>query len=91
MNEMITFVRSSVLMESSKPQTTDVAARNSERQAEDRGMVIGVGLALAELIRTFGQPTMASSIARNFAYDLATYRRAGLEEYDLKELRKAIR
>lgn len=56
--------------------TTDIAARNDERRAESRGMVIGVGLALAALIRTFDQPTMAASIARNFAYDLATYKQA---------------
>ncbi len=85
--------------DAAEPMSLDeFAAARQERfrkeavwQAEDRGMVLGVGLALAHLIRTFDQPSMAAEINRAFAYNLATYQRAGLEEYDIRELRKAVR
>lgn len=57
----------------------------------ERGFRYGVAIALADLNRMFDQPTMVSEVLGNFGYTIAMLKTAGVETYDLKELRKALR
>jgi hypothetical protein len=51
----------------------------------------GVGLALAEVNRMFDQPTIVRSVMDGMGLSLGQLRTAGVDDYDLRELRKAFR
>jgi hypothetical protein len=61
----------------------------------DNSWLCGFGLALAEVNRGFDQPTIVAEVARAAGLvgkkGLAELKAAGLDEYDLKELRKCLR
>jgi hypothetical protein len=58
---------------------------------EDRGFAQGIALAVAILARMHDQPTIAADVASEAGYTIADYERAGVDEYDLKVLRKLRR
>lgn len=58
---------------------------------DERSFRQGVGLALAELNRMHDQPTMIKDVLLGFGYTVPMLKRAGVDEYDLKELRKCVR
>lgn len=57
---------------------------------EERFFRQGVALALAELNRMHDQPTMVKDVMLGFGYTIAMFKSAGVDPYDLNELRKAI-
>lgn len=69
-------------------------ARVFEREC-NRSWVNGFGLALAEVNRRFGQEATIVEVARAAGFvgkvGLKSFKDAGLEEYDLRELRKCLK
>ena len=51
----------------------------------------GLAYAIAELIRLYDEPTMAISILENSGVDIEDLKKAGVVEYDLKTIKKALR
>jgi hypothetical protein len=58
---------------------------------ENTDFLRGFAIALADLNRLHDQPTMVRDVIDGAALTLADFKRAGVEPYDLKELRKAFR
>lgn len=52
--------------------------------------VCGFAIALAELIRLHDEPTLARDVIDGNGYALNDFERAGVDRYDLIELRKAF-
>lgn len=52
------------------------------------GEVCGMALALAEINRKHDQPSIVREVAREAGLTIAEMREAGVDSYDLKELRK---
>ena len=61
------------------------------RDGAERGFVQGVGYAVAEVVRSHDQPTIAADVASAAGYTVREYMVAGVDEYDLKTLRKVRR
>jgi hypothetical protein len=61
------------------------------RLANEEGVLFGCALVIAEVVRTWDQPTMASEMMKAFGVTVRKAKSAGVEEYDLRELRKAAR
>ena len=57
----------------------------------EKGFRVGFGLALAEAQRHFDNPIMVKDVMEGCGLSVAQLKRAGLEEYDLKELRYCMR
>ena len=57
---------------------------------DDRGILIGMALAAAILVREFDQPTMAQEIAGAAGLTLEALATLGLEEYDTEPLKKIL-
>lgn len=62
-----------------------------EREGSARGFTQGVGYAVAEIIRSHDEPSVAVDVAMAAGFTYGEYVRAGLSEYDLKTLRKLRR
>lgn len=58
---------------------------------EDRGFAQGIALAVAILARMHDLPTVAADIASEAGFTIADYKRAKVDEYDLRALRKLRR
>lgn len=58
---------------------------------EERNWRQGFGLALAEVNRMFDQPTIVCSVMEAANMTVAKLKCAGLDDYDVAELRKAMR
>jgi hypothetical protein len=58
---------------------------------EERGFVQGMAIAVAIVARHHGLPTIAADVAATAGYTISDYVRAGVDEYDLKVLRKLRR
>lgn len=50
----------------------------------------GIAIALASLNRMHDQPTMVCDVLRGFSITLDDLRQAGVERYDLDEIRKCL-
>ena len=61
------------------------------REGIERGFRQGVGYAVAEVVRAHDQPGMAADVASAAGFTYREYTVAGLDEYDLKTLRKLQR
>ena len=59
-----------------------------EREGSKRGFIQGIGYAVAELLRAHDDPTIAGDVAGAAGLDYSDFKRAGVDEYDLKTLRK---
>jgi hypothetical protein len=57
---------------------------------ENTDFLRGFAIALADLNRLHDQPTMVRDVIDGAGLTLADFKRAGVEPYDLKELRKAF-
>ena len=60
-------------------------------KAREKQFLIGVAMTLAEIKRSHDQPTMVSNIMDGFGLELAAFEAAGVEEYDLAEIRQCLR
>jgi hypothetical protein len=58
---------------------------------QDKGFTQGVAICVAEIVRLYDEPTMAEEIALMAGLNLSLCRKAGVQEFDLKELRKVIK
>jgi hypothetical protein len=58
------------------------------REGVDKGFRQGIGYAVAEVIRSHDNPTIAVDLAGAAGYDYNDFKNAGVDEYDLKTLRK---
>lgn len=58
--------------------------------AADQMWVVGVGYTLAEVQRLYDQPSVVAEIARNAGLTIEDFRRAKVDPYDLKSLRKCL-
>lgn len=58
---------------------------------DERSFRQGVGLALAEVNRMFDQPTIVRSVLDSMGLSVGQIQTAGVDDYVLKELRKAVR
>jgi hypothetical protein len=65
-------------------------ARTFERACQNE-WVCGFGLALAEMQRRFGQESTIAEVCKAAGLDMKKFKDAGLDEYDLKELRKCLK
>ncbi len=64
--------------------------KNARRLRGDKAShAAGMALALAEINRKFDRPSMVVEVAREAGLTLKDLRAAGVDNYDLKELRKA--
>lgn len=66
--------------------------RGDDRQRLRREWICGFGLALAEMHRRLlggNDSTGVCEVVRNAGLTLAKFKRAGLDDFDLKELRQA--
>ena len=61
------------------------------REGVERGFTQGVGYAVAEVVRSHDQPTVAADVASAAGFTIREYMISGLSEYDLKTLRKLRR
>jgi len=61
------------------------------RDGVERGFAQGVGYAVAEVVRAHDQPGMAADVASAAGFTIRDYTIAGVDEYDLKTLRKLRR
>lgn len=52
--------------------------------------LIGFGMALADLNRLHDEPVAVADTISGAGLTIADFKRAGMEEYDLKELRKCV-
>jgi hypothetical protein len=58
---------------------------------DDDSWTLGFGLALAEVNRRRDCPSLIAEVARDAGFDsMDQFESAGLDEFDLKELRKCI-
>lgn len=62
-----------------------------ERVGSERGWIQGIGYAVAEIVRSHDEPTVAVDVAVAAGYTYRDYQRAGLPEFDLKTLRSLRR
>ncbi len=53
----------------------------------DRGFIVGIGYAIAEIQRGHDNPTIMVDVARAAGLSYEDFEKAGLDEYDLKVLR----
>lgn len=60
-----------------------------DRVAEDRAFKRGFAIALAEIIRTHDEPSIVRDVLDDAGMTMETMQLAGVEDYDLNELRKA--
>lgn len=58
-------------------------------KAEQKGWVAGVGYALAEMLRNNASPDAAQRTMEAAGLTLASFKRAGVDPFDLKDLRLA--
>ncbi len=68
---------------------TERVAKQQAKKLED-SWICGFGLALAEVNRGHDQPSMIQEVCRTADLDIKAFKKAGLDEYDLKELRKCL-
>jgi hypothetical protein len=59
--------------------------------AEDRGWILGLGYAVAEVVRLHDQPGVAAEVVASSGCDLGDFVTAGLDTYDLKTLRRVAK
>jgi hypothetical protein len=67
-----------------KPRRNQKAIKTSKQS-----FAAGMALALAEINRKFDRPSMVLEVAKEAKLSLKELRAAGVDAYDLKELRKA--
>ena len=58
-----------------------------EREGSRRGFIQGIGYAVAEIVRSHDQPTIAVDVAGAAGFDYQDFKGAGVDEFDLKQLR----
>lgn len=63
------------------------AKKNNVDDSWDRGF----GIALAEVNRRWAHPTLVAAIVRDEGLTIAKFKKAGLAEFDLKQLRKCLK
>lgn len=59
--------------------------------ATHRGFVQGIAYSVAEIVRSHDQPTIAVDLAGAAGFDYDDFAQAGVDEFDLKQLRKLRR
>jgi hypothetical protein len=59
-------------------------------KVEEKGFLKGMVWALAEWNRIHDQPTVVAEIFNCAGYTIKQCERAGVDEYDLKEIKKAL-
>lgn len=52
------------------------------------GFTKGVAVVIAEIIRDYDEPTMARGICDSCGFSLKDFKEAGIEDYDLQEIKK---
>ena len=57
---------------------------------DEKQFLHGLAFAVAELVRTHDQPTMARDIIKGGGFELDHFKKARVDEYDLKEIEKAL-
>lgn len=76
------------------PMSISVTARLvtlARAEGMEEGMKMGAALVLAELVRTYDRPTIAKEMMKVVGLTVRKAKAVGVEEFDLRELRKAAR
>lgn len=58
---------------------------------DDKAFYAGFSCAVATLIRTFDEPSMAADICKSNGVTLEQLRRAGIDKFDLEPITKAMK
>lgn len=61
-----------------------------DKKREDAPMLQGVALAVASVARN-GHPSLAAAVLAGFGFDLAAFKAAGIEDYDLDIIKRLYR
>jgi hypothetical protein len=60
------------------------------KDAYEQSFIQGMACAIGVLVRSYDQPSMARDIATMNGYSLSDFENANVDEFDLKEVRKAF-
>lgn len=62
-----------------------------KRTKADKAFICGYAIAVAEIVRMHDEPTIAADVINGSGFKLSDFESAGLDDYDLREIRKLFR